>query len=79
MHLAVSLSDTTAYVQLGDGQWRCFDLTADPMWRVEVTDPVRVLEQAQAMLAWRANHADRTFTDMLVMDGGVGRLPQRLS
>ena len=50
-----------------------------PTWRVEVTDPVRVLEQAQAMLAWRANHADRTFTDMLVMDGGVGRLPQRLS
>ena len=42
------------------------------------TELARVLEQAQAMLAWRANHADRTFTDMLVMNGGVGRLPQRL-
>jgi arylsulfatase A-like enzyme len=78
MHLAVSRSETTAYIQLGDGQWRCFDLAADPWWRVEVTDPARVLEQAQGMLAWRANHADRTFTDMLVMNGGVGRMPQRL-
>ena len=27
------------------------------------------------MLTWRAQHADRTFTDMLVMEGGVGRVP----
>jgi len=34
-----------------------------------------VLRSAQSMLAWRASHADRLFTDMLLIDGGVGRVP----
>jgi arylsulfatase A-like enzyme len=77
-HLAVLRTDTTAYVQFGDGQYRCFDLAADPSWRAEIDDPARVLDQAQAMLQWRANHADRVLTDMLLPDGGLGRLPERL-
>jgi hypothetical protein len=27
------------------------------------------------MLAWRAVHAERRLTDMLSIDGGVGRIP----
>lgn len=76
-HLATLRDDTTAYVQFADGSWRCFDLEADPTWRTEVTDPERVLRAAQAMLLWRSRHADRTLTDMLVKDGGVGRFPDR--
>ena len=34
-------SDGRAYVQFGDGSWRCFDLAADPTWRTEVDDPAR--------------------------------------
>jgi arylsulfatase A-like enzyme len=74
-HLAVIRSETTAYVQFGDGSWRCFDLAADPTWRTEQEDPQIVLAQAQAMLAWRSQHADRTLTDMLLVGGGVGRVP----
>ena len=37
-HLTVSRSDSYAYVQFDDGDWRCFDLAADPTWRTEVTD-----------------------------------------
>lgn len=79
MHLSVLRSDTTAYIQFGDGQWRCFDLAADSSWRTEVDDTGRVLEQAQAMLAWRSNHADRMLADMLLIEGGVGRLPVKLT
>ena len=74
-NLAVLRSSTHAYVQFGDGQWLCFDLAADPTWRTTTDDPVVVLPLAQAMLQWRAEHADRTLTDMLCEDGGVGRLP----
>ena len=74
-HLCVARSDATAYVQFGDGQWRCFDLAADPTWRTEITDPALVLPHAQDMLTWRSRHADRTLSDMLLMDGGIGRLP----
>ena len=74
-NLAVVRSDSTAYIQFGNGEWRCFDLAADPSWRTEVEDPARVLEAAQSMLAWRAVHADRLLTDMLLIDGGVGRVP----
>jgi hypothetical protein len=52
-----------------------FDLAADPSWRTEITDPARILALAQAMLVWRAQHADRTLTGMLLEDGGVGRWP----
>lgn len=73
--LAVRRTDETAYVQLADGDWLCFDLAADPSWRTIITDPARVLPQAQAMLVWRAQHADRTLTGLLIEGGGVGRWP----
>ncbi len=74
-NLAVLRTDDLAYVQFGAGDWRCFDLAADPTWCSEVADPARVLEAAQSMLSWRALHADRHFTDMLLINGGVGRVP----
>jgi arylsulfatase A-like enzyme len=77
-HLSVSRSDSLAYVQFDDGNWRCFDLASDPTWRTEVTDSAVVLERAQAMLTWRSKHADRTLTDMLLINGGMGRLPERI-
>ena len=76
-HLAVLRSESVAYVQYGDGEWRCFDLAADPGWGTEVTDPAVVLEHAQSMLTWRSRHADRTLSDMLVYEGGIGRVPRR--
>lgn len=74
-HLTVLRDREGAYVQFGDGSWRCFDLVADPTMRTEITDPAVVLRYAQEMLVWRSRHADRTMTDMLVKDGGVGRFP----
>ena len=74
-HVTVVRSDAAAYVQYGGGDWRCFDLAADPTWRTEVEDPGVVLEHAQAMLTWRSRHADRTLSDMLLVDGGIGRPP----
>jgi arylsulfatase A-like enzyme len=74
-NLTVLRSASLAYVQFASGEWRCFDLAADPGWRSEVDDPAIVLEAAQSMLAWRATHAERQFTDMLLIDGGVGRVP----
>jgi arylsulfatase A-like enzyme len=74
-NLAVLRRDDLAYVQYGNGEWRCFDLAADPTWRTELLDPARVLGAAQEMLAWRATHTERLFTDMLLIDGGVGRVP----
>jgi arylsulfatase A-like enzyme len=74
-NLAVLRRDDLAYVQYGNGAWRCFDLAADPTWRTELTDPSRVLAAAQEMLAWRATHFERLLTDMLLIDGGLGRVP----
>ncbi len=74
--LAVRRAADTAYVHVADGSWLCFDLAVDPAWRTLLTDPAVVLEQAQAMLTWRARHADRTLTGMLVERGGVGRWPE---
>ncbi len=79
MHLAVLRSESLAYVQYGKGEWRCFDLAADPTWRTELTDPGVVLEQAQSMLTWRSRHADRSLSGMLTYDGGVGRVPDRVT
>ena len=75
-HLTVSRSDQYAYVQFDEGDWRCFDLARDPTWRTEVSDSDVVLERAQAMLTWRSRLADRTLSDMLVIGGGMGRIPQ---
>ena len=73
--LAVLRRDGSAYVHFADGSGLCFDLAADPTWRTPVSDPAVILEHAQAMLTWRAQHADRTLTGMLVENGGVGRWP----
>jgi len=74
-NLMVRRSDDAAYVHFGDGSSAAFDLAADPTWAMPLTDPGRVLEQAQALLTWRARHADRTLTGMLVEGGGIGRWP----
>ena len=73
--LTVSRDEATAYVHFADGTWLCFDLTADPTGRTPVTDPAVVLEQAQRLLTWRAQNADRTLTGMLIDEGAVGRWP----
>jgi arylsulfatase A-like enzyme len=73
--LAVRRSETVAYAHFGDGTWLCFDLAADPTWRTLVTEPRAVLSEAQALLTWRAQHADRTLTGMIIDGGVVGRAP----
>ncbi len=73
--LATLRTRTHAYVQFGNGSWRCYDLAADPTWQTEVTDPEVVLPLAQAMLDWRTRHLDRTLTGFVLRDGGVGRFP----
>ena len=72
-NLAVRRSRDRAFVHFGDGSWRCFDLAADPTWQTEVTDAEVVLAEAAEMLSWRSRNLDRTMTDMLLQDGGIGR------
>jgi arylsulfatase A-like enzyme len=74
-NLAVRRSGDRAFVHFGDGSWRCFDLAADPTWQTEITDPGIVLAESAAMLSWRSQNLDRTMTDMLLQDGGIGRRP----
>lgn len=75
-HVTVRRSAAHAYVQFGDGTWRCFDLAADPAWSRDVSDPAAVLPQVQAMLVWRATHTDRTLSGMLITPlGPIGRRP----
>jgi arylsulfatase A-like enzyme len=71
-HLCVRRNSTHAYVQFGDGTWRCFNLGLDPTWRTEETDPTVILAQAQAMLVWRSTHTDRTHTAVLLRDPAIG-------
>lgn len=77
-NLAVGVSDDVAYVQFGDGTYRCFDLRADPTWRTECTDADRVLRAAQEMLVWRQEHLAREYTDMLLEPERPGRWPAGL-
>jgi arylsulfatase A-like enzyme len=74
-HLSVRRRREAAYVQFGDGSWCCFDLAGDPTWRTEVSEPARVLPLAQEMLVWRAEHAERTLSQFVLEDGGLGRRP----
>lgn len=74
-NLAVVRDDTTAYVQFGDGSWRCFDLDTDPTWRTEHPDTDVVLACAQSLAGWRQEHLDRTYTDMLLTKDRRGRWP----
>lgn len=76
-NLAVRRSEDRAYVHVGDGSWRCFDLAADPTWGTLVDDPAVVLEEAHALLGWRAEHLDRTLTGTLIAQGVRGRTPPR--
>ena len=75
MNLATIRTRDTAYVHFGDGTWRCFDLAADPTWRTEVSDSARILDHAQQLLTWRAEHADRIMPSLVLRDGGIGRWP----
>ena len=74
-NLAVSVGDDTAYVQFGDGSFKCFDLALDPTWRSECRDPSRVLEAAQEQLVWRQEFLRREYTDMLLRPNRPGRWP----
>lgn len=74
-HVTVLRTLDAAYVQFGNGSWRCFDIAADPTWRTEVLDPAVVLELTQAMLVWRSRLTERTWTDWLNESGGIGRKP----
>lgn len=74
-NLAVRRSAERAYVQFGDGSWRCFDLASDPTWCTQESDPQVVLAEAQDMLVWRSRHLDRMLTGMLLESGGIGRHP----
>jgi len=76
MYLAVTRTDTAAYVQFGDGTWLAFDLARDPTWRTPLTDPATVLGLAQRQLVWRGTHTDRTLAGLVLEHGGVGRWPE---
>jgi arylsulfatase A-like enzyme len=75
-NLAVVRTAAHAYVQFGDGSWRCFDLAQDPTWRTLIDDPATVLPLAQALAGWRQEHLDRTYTSMLLSPERLGRWPQ---
>ncbi len=77
-NLAVSVSDDVAYVQFGDGSYRCFDLAADPTWRTECRDVDRVLHAAQQQLIWRQAHLRHDLTDMLLGPERLGNWPRDL-
>jgi arylsulfatase A-like enzyme len=74
-NLAVRRSANRSYVQFGSGGALCFNLGDDPTWNTQVSEPSSVLEDAQAMLMWRSQSLDRTLTDFVLRDGGVGRRP----
>jgi hypothetical protein len=74
-NLAVLRTEEAAYVQFGDGSWLGFDLAADGSWGTPCEDPARLHALAAAMLAWRAEHAERTMTGFVLTDGGIGRRP----
>jgi arylsulfatase A-like enzyme len=77
-NLAVSVSDDIAYVQFGDGSYKCFDLVVDPTWRTECRDVERVLSAAQEQLVWRQGHLRHDLTDMLLSPERPGNWPSGL-
>jgi arylsulfatase A-like enzyme len=74
-NLAVTVDERSAYVQFGDGSYRCFDLAGDPTWRTPCFDVERILGCAQEMLVWRQEHLARDYTDMLLGPERLGRWP----
>lgn len=77
-NLAVSVSDDLAYVQFGDGSFRCFDIGLDPTWRTECHDAERVLQAAQRQLVWRQGNLRHDLTDMLLSPERLGEWPREL-
>ncbi len=75
-NLAVLRSSEAAYVHFGDGSWLCFDLEIDPTWRTTTVEPSVVLPLAQAMLSWRQEHLNRTWTHMLLSPERLGAWPE---
>jgi arylsulfatase A-like enzyme len=69
-HLTVRRTTDHAYVQFGDGDWRCYDLAADPHYGARITDPAVVLPHAQALLTWRQEVSERTHTSTLITADG---------
>jgi arylsulfatase A-like enzyme len=64
--LTAQRSDSTAYVQFADGSALLYDLLSDPTWSTPIDDPRLALDEAQAMLVWRAEHNERTLTDQFL-------------
>jgi arylsulfatase A-like enzyme len=64
--VTVLRGEDRAYVQFAGGEALTYDLRVDPTWRTAVTDPDAAWADARALLAWRAEHADRTLTDTLI-------------
>jgi len=75
-NLAVERTATHAYVQFGDGSWRCFDLAADPGWHTTTEDPSVVLPMAQSMLTWRSSHLGGAYTQRLLGPDRRGFWPE---
>jgi arylsulfatase A-like enzyme len=69
--LTVRRSADRAYVQFADGVALTYDLAADPRWLAEVDRPEEAWADARSLLAWRAEHADRTLTDTLIGPPGA--------
>lgn len=65
-NVAVRRTDDAAYVQFADGEALLYDLATDPTWRTPLVDAGRGWAEARGMLAWRAEHADRTHTGTLI-------------
>jgi hypothetical protein len=78
LNLAVSVGEDLAYVQFGNGTYRCYDLVVDPTWRTECQDVERVLAAAQRQLVWRQGHLRHDLTDMLLSPERLGRWPRGL-
>lgn len=64
--VTVRRSDDVAYVQFSDGEALVYDLASDPTWRTMLDDPVRAWAEARALLAWRAQHTERTLTGVFL-------------
>jgi arylsulfatase A-like enzyme len=73
--LAVRQSERYAYVHFNGFSSLCFDLEEDPGQLVDIgADPARaaeVLSQAQAMLSWRMDQAERRLTGCKLTESGV--------
>jgi arylsulfatase A-like enzyme len=76
--LAVGHGERFVYVHFNGLPALCFDLEADPQQFVDIARDRRraaeVLEQAQAMLTWRMDNAERRLTGCkLTPKGPIGR------